>query len=137
MKKSLLCAVSFILVFACVFQTAVFADGVSLLNNNVSEAYIDFDISSDGQAFVSVRYNGYPNVTTDARITIKIEKRNLLIFWKDVVDEIYYIGGNSYSHTYAYQLEKTGTYRCTVEYTISGIGGADDVLTFEDTKTYG
>ena len=137
MKKFLICIVSLTLAFTFMIQTAVFADGISLFNNNTSSTRTCFNISADGVANVDVNYRGYQNVTTGATITVKIEKRNLLVFWKDIVEETYYISGSSYINTYVYQLEKTGTYRCTVEYVISGAGGADDVITFEDTKTYG
>ena len=125
-----------VLAFIIVLQTAVFADGISLFNNNTSFHNTAFNISANGIAMVDVEYLGYENITTGATITVKIEKRNLLVFWKDVVEETYTVSGVSYYDTYTYQLDKTGTYRCTVEYVISGTGGADDVITFEDTKTY-
>lgn len=136
MKKFLMRVLTVALVFTFIFQTAVFADGISLFNNNTADYYTQFGISSNGEANVTVYYDGYPNITTGATITVKIEKRNLLVFWKDVVEETYSVSGVSYTNTYTYQLDKTGTYRCTVEYVISGAGGADDVITFEDTKTY-
>ena len=137
MKKFLICIVSLTLAFTFIFQTTVFADNISLFYNNTLATDTNFVISADGKANVTVYYDGVPNSTTGATITVKIEKRNLLIFWKDIVEETYYVSGITYINTYTYQLEKTGTYRCTVEYTISGTGGADDVITFEDTKTYG
>ena len=71
-----------------------------------------------------------------ATITIKIEKRSFLLFWSTVVDDTIVTIGEAYYDDLFYQLADTGTYRCTVVYTISGIGGADDVLTFEDTAKY-
>ena len=106
------------------------------LNNNTLAAKTRFVISDTGDAAVTVNYEGYPNVTTGAVISIKIEKRNFLLFWTDVVEETIIVNDNRYYEVLHYQLEDTGTYRCTVEYVISGTGGADDVITFEDTKTY-
>ena len=95
-----------------------------------------FTITDTGEAIVSLSYYGYPNVTTGATITVKIEKRSMLIFWTDIITETVTVQGENYVKELSYQLENTGTYRCTVEYVVSGTGGADDVLTFEDTKTY-
>ena len=95
-----------------------------------------FAITSTGEAIVAVHYEGYTNVATGATITIKIEKRTLLLFWSDVIDETITVVGSNYFNELHYQLEDKGTYRCTVVYTISGTGGADDVLTFEDTEKY-
>jgi hypothetical protein len=53
-----------------------------------------------------------------------------------VIDETITVVGDSYFNEFHYQLEDKGTYRCTVVYTVSGTGGADDVLTFEDTAKY-
>ena len=136
MKKILMRVFVLALALIVVFQTAVLADGISLFNNNTRFHNTGFDISSNGIAMVDVEYLGYENITTGATITVKIEKRNLLVFWKDIVEETYTVSGVSYYDTYTYQLDKTGTYRCTVEYVIHGTGGADDVITFEDTKTY-
>ena len=136
MKKFFMRILSLTLVFICIFQTSVFADGISLLNNNTASHYTEFTISEDGKAIIDLEYTGFPNVTTGATITMKIEKRNLLVFWTDIVETTYSVSGSSYSYQHVYLLEKTGTYRCTVEYVISGTGGADDVITFQDTKTY-
>lgn len=114
----------------------VFADDVSLYNNNTAGMNSDFAITSTGEAIVAVNYEGYTNVATGATITIKIEKRTLLLFWSDVIDETITVVGSSYFRELHYQLEDKGTYRCTVVYTISGTGGADDVLTFEETAKY-
>ena len=136
MKKFLIRILSITLIFTCIVQNSVFADNISLFNNNSSEVSTTFEIDSNGKAYINLRYKGYPNITTGATITMKIEKRNLLVFWTDVVETTYSVSGSSYSYQHVYLLEKTGTYRCTVEYVISGTGGADDVITFQDTKTY-
>ena len=134
-KVSFILAVVFLLVGLC--SHIVLAGNISLFNNNTSSTYTAFSISNNGSAIVSVEYMGYPNITTNATITIKIEKRNLLVFWKDIVSDTIVVNAQYFTDNFTYQLEDTGTYRCTVVYTISGTGGADDVITFEDTKTYG
>lgn len=117
-------------------QTAALADGIMPLNNNTSLTSTDFYISDSGLATVDLKYNGFTDITTGATITIKIEKRFLLVIWNDVVSDTITVTGERYSDTLYYQLEKSGTYRCTVVYTVSGSGGADDVITFEKTASY-
>ena len=136
MKKKICILFVLVFVFASVVQFSVLASDVMPLNNNTNLTKTRFVISDTGDAAVTVNYEGYPNVTTGAVILIKIEKRNFLLFWTDVVEETITVNNYYYANTLHYQLEDTGTYRCTVEYVISGTGGADDVITFEDTKTY-
>lgn len=132
--------ISFILALAILVVSLVpvslLADNVTPRYNNIASTSTSFRISGDGTATVCVGYFGYTNVTTGATINVTIEKRNLLVFWSDVVNDTFTVSGDEYDNEFTYQLEKTGTYRCTVEYTISGTGGASDVVTFEDTKTY-
>jgi hypothetical protein len=137
MKKKICLLFVLVFVFASVAQFSVLASDIMPLNNNTNLTKTRFSISDTGEAVVSLNFEGYPNVTTGATISIKIEKRNFLLFWADVVEETITVNNYYYENAFYYQLEDTGTYRCTVEYVISGTGGADDVITFEDTKTYG
>ena len=41
-----------------------------------------------------------------------------------------------YSNVYSYQLTSTGTYKCTVTYTVYGTAGEADVIPFERTVKY-
>ena len=123
-------------VFANVAQISVLASDIMPRNNNTLATKTRFSISDTGEAVVSLNFEGYPNVTTGATISIKIEKRNFLLFWTDVVEETLTVNNYYYANALHYQLEDTGTYRCTVEYVVSGTGGADDVITFEDTAEY-
>lgn len=136
MKRIFVSVLLMICILSFVLPLDVFASDVSLCNNNTLSTTTGFSISTNGRATVGLAYEGYPNITTGATITIKIEKRNLLLFWRDVIDETITVVGDSYFNEMYYQLEDTGTYRCTVVYTVSGTGGADDVLTFEKTAKY-
>ena len=136
MKRKLTIFVVFILIMTFACQSLVFATDISPYNNNTSTTTTTFNISTSGKANVHVNYMGYNGVTTGATISIKIEKRNLLLFWTDVVTETITVEAYRYDNNFYYQLEDSGTYRCTVEYVISGTGGADDVITFEDTASY-
>ncbi len=136
MKKKLCLLFVLVFVFASVAQFSVLASDIMPLNNNTNLTKTKFVISDTGDAIVTVKYEGYPNITTGAIISIKIEKRNLLLFWTDVVEETITVNNYYYANALHYQLEDTGTYRCTVEYVISGTGGADDVITYEEEQKY-
>lgn len=136
MKKKFCLLFVLLFVFANVAQISVLASDIMPLNNNTGLIKTRFVITDTGDAIVSVKYEGYPNITTGATITIKIEKRSFLLFWSAVVEEIITVSDTFYFNELHYQLEDTGTYRCTVEYVISGSGGADDVITYEEEQKY-
>jgi len=136
MRRRLCLVFAFVFLLSALCSPAVGASDASLFNNNTATTRTAFSITDAGEAQVYVDYEGYPGITTGATICIKIEKRNLLIFWNEVVNDVYYFREVSYANTFVYQLEKTGTYRCTVDYLVSGTGGTDDEFTFQDTATY-
>lgn len=136
MKRKLCLIFALIFTLSALLTPLVLADGVLPYNNNTDMTATTFSISNIGEAHVQIRYEGYPNITTGATISIKIEKRVLLVFWDEVVTRNFNVTGDRYSTNLIIPLDKNGTYRCTVEYTISGIGGADDLITFQDTATY-
>ena len=136
MKKKFCLLFVLVFVFVSVSQFSVLASDIMPLNNNTLATKTRFAISDTGDASVTVNYEGYPNVTTGAVISIKIEKRNFLFFWTDIVEETITVNNYYYANELYYQLEDTGTYRCTVEYVISGTGGADDVITYEEEQKF-
>lgn len=141
MKKRTLIIISVIFASLFIFNTSALAalpSTDSIMNNNVFSTNTSFGISSSGNASVSVSYTGYSNITTGASISITIKKNTFLWFYSTVVDETYNIVGENYLHTYYYDLTSSGsgTYKCIVTYTISGTGGPDDVIPFEDTASY-
>ena len=136
MKKFLAFCLTLVFVLTFIHPVPVLASDIMPRYNNTSETTTAFDITNTGEAIVSMHYIGYSGVTTGATIEIKIEKRNLLVFWKDIATETITVDGYYYTNELYYQLSDTGTYRCTVEYTIYGTGGSADVVTFEDTVKY-
>ena len=136
MKKKFCLIFALVFTLSTLFSPMVSASDRTLFDYNTSSVYTNFSISDTGEAHVIVDYTGFPGVTTGATVRIKIEKRNLLVFWTEVIVDIHYFREASHAETFVYQLEKSGTYRCTVEYLISGTGGADDEIVFQDTATY-
>ena len=136
MKRKISVVLVLTFVFVAVVQFCLLADDVDLCNNNTALTTTIFTISPDGTANVSVEYDGYSNITTGATINITIKKRTLLLFWSEVVTDSITVSGDFYINEFYYQLEDKGTYKCNVEYIVSGTGGADDVIPFEDTAVY-
>lgn len=133
-KISIILVLTFI--FVAVSQFCLLADDISVCNNNTATTLTVFAISPDGTADVCVSYDGYPNITTGATINITIKKRTLLLFWSEVISDSITVSGEYFFDEFYYQLEEKGTYKCIVEYIVSGTGGADDVIPFEDTAVY-
>jgi hypothetical protein len=134
MKRVL--SVLLVAVMLATFAASVFANDISLYNNNTGTTATNFVISSTGLAMVAYKYSGYTGITTGATIEIKIQKRNLLIFWSDIVTETISATGELCDEVYTYQLSGKGTYKCTVTYTVYGTAGEADVIPFERTVTY-
>ena len=140
-KRILSIAVMFAILLSS-FSFVANAEDISPRFNNVNTISSISSISDSGKLTVTNRFSSSPSVFTKAVITTYVEKRTLGIFWSRVdigqtndewVDTVY---ENVYSGMHSHQLEKTGTYRITVEYVIYGTGGAADVVTREMQKTY-
>lgn len=136
MKRKICFVLLLTLFLIATLQVVLLASDISLCNNNTGMTTTIFGISKDGTASVTVEYEGYTNVTTGATINITIKKRTLLLFWSEVVTDSVTVSGDYYVNEFYYQLEEKGTYKCNVEYIVSGTGGADDVIPFEDTAVY-
>lgn len=136
MRRKICFVLMLIVVLVAILQYTLLASDVSLCNNNTARTDTIFAIENDGTAIVNVEYEGYPNVTTGATINITIKKRTLLLFWSEVVSDSITVSGEYYFDEFYYQLEDKGTYKCNVEYIVSGTMGADDVIPFEDTAVY-
>ena len=130
----ILCAI----LLVCGFETIAFASNTNSLvmpryNNTV---FVDSSFGIDnGEAIALVSYIGYPGITTGARITIQLQKRNLLVFWKDVAswEDVSYGTEGAFEHSYPVS---SGTYRVKIRYEISGSGGATDVIEEELKDSY-
>ena len=102
---------------------------------NVYEAYTEFffgdELSSNAPEVIEEIHlptympEGY-ELVQEAELTGK--DRTIMHVWKSSKNDTIVLC--------QYQLSSKGTYKCEVEYCISGTGGADDILTFEDTATY-
>ena len=111
-------------------------NGVTPRFTNTAATETTFFIESTGRAIVGLGYFGYPGMVSQATISITIEKRNLLFFWKDACSDEFISYSEDYVGEKYYQLDKSGTYRLTVTYTITGPSGVSDVITSEIQDSY-
>ena len=136
MKRKISAFLVFTILLMNIFSVGAFASDISTYNNHTASTTTDFVISSTGLAMVAYNYDGYPNITTGETIEIVIQKRNFLFFWNDVINETITVEGEWCSEVNSYQLTSTGTYKCTVTYTVYGTAGEADVIPFERTVKY-
>lgn len=134
MKK----AISIVLVVLSIVSIfGITAAAVEPRWNNTATANVSLSINSSGKATVAFNCTGKTGKTTGITAETKLE-RKWGIFWLDVdgaewtdtTTNIYL----STSHTF--QLNKTGTYRATTKFTVSGTGGSDDSITVTSEYTY-
>ena len=130
-----LLSLTFAILILCISIVPVYAvDAPTPRFNNTATTESTFLITDDGVAWVGAMYIGYDNLTTFACIQIKIE-RKVMWWWTDVengwTDNTYVteLWGVENAMEYSLQLDKKGTYRATVTYTINGLGGDSDIIT--------
>ncbi len=139
MKKTIALLLAVLSIFSILGSTAfgVVAAGVEPRWNNTSTATVGLGINENGRATVSLICNGKSGVTTKITAETKLERKWGLL-WLDV-DGAEWTDTTSSDYlavTHYFQLSKTGTYRATTEYTVSGTGGADDTTTCRCEYTY-
>ena len=117
----------------CVTVSA--AEGIMPRYNNLNHTQTSFVIDSNGNANILAGYTGYNGITTGAKITILLEKKTFIFFWKDV--EEWVITSSEYYGTFvkSYAVSE-GDYRVTITFEISGNGGATDVYEVELEDSY-
>ena len=97
---------------------------------HISSSSFSFSPTSDG-GHVSVTYNGLKDTFVCADVTVKVEKRFLLVFWNDI-DEWSATSTALYGNFYhLFTLNGNGTYRATITLTITGSDGTVDTITDE------
>ena len=105
--------------------------------NNTNTANVSLSVSGAGIATVAFNCTGKTGVTTGITAETKLERKWGILWldvdgaeWIDTTSKIYM----STSHTF--QLSKTGTYRATTKFTVSGTGGSNDSITVRSEYIY-
>jgi hypothetical protein len=110
--------------------------GISPRFSNCAECTYSF-VSAEGEAHVAVTYVAKSDVFSYAKLTVKIQKRFLGVFWNTVdigepnnewVAYCYDVRGDFYNY---FPLDSTGTYRAVFTIEFYGTTGVVDVI--EDT----
>ena len=94
--------------------------------SHMSNGAFSFAATADG-GYVNVRYYGYDSFVR-ADLTVKIEKRFLLVFWNDVTE---WSASSTEMEGHFYNtlpLNGTGTYRATFTLLITGNDGTVDTV---------
>ncbi|MBQ9747967.1 MAG: hypothetical protein IJV98_04205 [Clostridia bacterium] len=135
MKKRLMTGILVIVLLFIALQITTLATDVIRPKNNVATTTTHISVFRSGQAIVGVRYEGYVGITSGAEITLKIEKKNGIL-WQDVISQTYHTKETHHVNKLEYPLPEMGAYRFTVIYTVSGSAGKEDVVKIQEEKTY-
>lgn len=118
-----------------------YASEISPRLSNLNECSTHFGIV-DGTAYVVVGYTGRSDTFTQIKVTVKIQKRFLLLFWNTVdigepnnewvatsTDLNGYLAGE-------FEMSNTGTYRAIFTIEVYGTSGVIDVIENTTECTY-
>ena len=146
MKKRIL---TLVLIFSMLFVAGIGEFTVSAVENeetvtprftNCDQCNFIFRVLDPGEAHVGVTYYAKSNVFTQAKLTVKIQKKFLGLFWRTVDigttnDEWIAYSNDVYGEFYnCFNVDGTGTYRAVFCVEIYGTSGAVD--TIENTIEY-
>ena len=124
----------FAVLMMLVLCTSALAAGI-ITPYDISDTVGEFVIDSQGLA--QIRYRSVCDSNTESiTVTVKLEKRTLLLFWKDV--EVWTIQSNeaSCNGQVSYQLTDGGTYRCTIVYEATNSDGTVDTNEYQKKVEY-
>lgn len=134
MKKTLhsILTVFLSMVLLCTGVLPAFAvdEGVSTYMTNCDTTSMSFTVV-DGEAHFAVTYYAREDTFTQAKLTVQIQKKFLVFFWKDVADEwVGYCTDLDGLFADSIPVDQTGTYRAIFKLEIFGTTDTDVI---EDT----
>ena len=148
MKKRILTFILCITLFICgnigglnILATDT-ESGITPRFTNTNQCDFTFQVLAPGEAHVAVGYNAKSDVFTGAKLTVKIQKKFLLLFWNTVdIGEpnnewVAYsddTDGNFYNY---FPVDGKGTYRAVFTVEISGTSGETDIIEETINCTY-
>lgn len=140
-KKGTVLALTLLMLMACIYAPLGRTEA-AVMYNNMTSASMSCSVSSAGELSADLDAAGISGRTTRIKVQLYVEKRVLGLFWSKVdigcTDNIWEDSTTSvtYSNTFSTHLPSTGKYRVTATFTVSGRGGADDVIVKTSTLTY-
>ena len=121
-----------------ILATQVEDDQISPRYTNTEMCSLAFTVVAPGEAHINITYNGISGVFREARATVKIQKRFLLIFWNTVdigLPNNEWTATSTDREGYFYNcfdVDGTGTYRAIFTVEIIGTDGSVDLI--EETR---
>lgn len=142
MKKCVFAISLFALCLALMIPTVVPVNAATSFEivpywDNTDQFTFNFEVYAPGTAYVEATYAAKAEVFTQAKITVKIQKRFLGVFWKTVdigepnKEWVAYSNAVSGVFQNSFAVDGTGTYRAVFTLEIFSSGGTTDVI--EDT----
>ena len=134
LRRGALLALALLTLVMGVLVPARQAKAAMYFNNTIS-ASVSASVNSSGKMTTYMSVSGISGVTTRIGVELRIQYQIYGIFWKTVdigyTDNVWIDSTTSiaYSNTFDFNLSISGNYRARVTYTVSGTGGADDVIT--------
>ena len=116
-----------VMLFAYALPAYADDTGISSRLTNMDSSAMHFAVI-DNQSEVYVSYFGRSSTFLRAEVNIKIEKKFLLLFWKDISE---WTGTNTEvisDFFYTAPADGSGTYRATITLTVYGTNGVNDVI---------
>lgn len=133
MKRML--SIIFAVLFSLFLLTPVYAMNSSIELYSIGGGNGSFFISPDGTANISYQHIG-DALTDSITITVKLEKKNLIFFWKDIEEWTITSYDIVSSGELEYQLTKSGTYRCTIVYEVTNTDGTTETHEYQKEVEY-
>lgn len=140
-KRGTMLALAALMLFMSMFVPFEDAEA-EMMYNNTTNALLSCSIDENADLSAILTVYGKQGKTTRINVELYVEKQFLGIFWyridigctnniwTDSTTQYYY------NNTFTTHLNSHGTYRVTVTYTVSGTGGADDIITKTSTIIY-
>ena len=126
-KLWLLFLVTGIMLFAYAMPAYADGTGISPRLTNMDSSTMTFAVI-DNEASIYVSYRGRSSTFLRAEVSVKIEKKVLIFFWKDIVE---WTGSNTEVVSYitqSFPADGSGTYRAKIKLTVYGTNGINDVI---------
>ena len=101
----------------------------------VGHTYGSFVIDSDGVVQIGWECRS-DDATESVTITVKLEKRTLLLFWIDVETWTFTSNESYISEALTYSLTDSGMYRCTIEFEITSTDGTVETDEYQQKVEY-
>ena len=116
------------MLMASAIPTAAAENAIQPRLSNASTANVSFVVDDSGVGHFAVTYNGKEDTFTEAKVSVTIQKRFLLLFWDDV-DRWTGISNEVYGDFYTtFILISKGTYRAVYTLEFYGTSGVVDFI---------